>query len=155
MSFRFWQASAIAVLGLGLILAPAAAKAPAKSPPKAAAKSTTATGNANVVATLHQAKTLLDTAIHDYDGHRAKAVQEIHHAIKELAPHTLHKKGAAPAVKNANPGATPGETQEQSDKQLKQALQLLSSLNGQVSHAKASTHLQNAVGELNVALKIK
>ena len=36
---------------------------------------------------LHAAKTLLEKADHDYDGHRAKAVQQINHAIEELHPH--------------------------------------------------------------------
>jgi hypothetical protein len=163
------QASVLAVLTAGLIVTPTAV---ASAPPAGTAKSnsgkntTPATTGANteVLTALHQAKTLLDTAIHDYDGHRGKAVGEIHHAIHELTPHG-HKGTKANAVattekvaeKQAPKTTTPGENQAQSDMQLKQALQILSELNGKIpsTHTKAAGHLQTAVEELNVALKIK
>lgn len=163
MRITLWQATAVAALGLGLVIAPVAeANGPAKTATKKGAK-----GNASAaLESLHQAKALLETAIHDYDGHRAKALEEVHHAIKELTPHVQGKgKGGAAANKAANNaanagnklGTTPGETQAQSDKQLKQALEILASVNGQIpaQHTKATTHVGNAVGELNTALKIK
>jgi hypothetical protein len=153
----------MAILMVGLLLS---ANADAKPQEKKAAKNST-TASGDVLTSLHEAKTLLDTAIHDYDGHRAKATEEIHHAIHELSPHHKSGKGTGTAAttktaeKVANNGAakgtTPGETQAQSDKQLKQALQILSGLDGQIpaANGKASQHLRNAVSELNVALKIK
>jgi hypothetical protein len=161
------RAGTLAILTVGLVLS-ANATAAGPQEKKAAKNSTAASGD--VLTSLHQAKTLLDTAIHDYDGHRAKAVEELHHALHELSPHH-HNKGAkgtgatATATKEAEKvankeapkGTTPGETQAQSDMQLKQALQILGGLNGQIpaAHPKASEHLRNAVSELNVALKIK
>jgi hypothetical protein len=161
------QASVLAVLTGGLVMTPIAA---ASAPPAGTAKSnsgkssTTTGASADVLTALHQAKTLLDTAVHDYDGHRAKAVGEIHHAIHELTPHG-HKGTKANAVataekvaeKQAPKTTTPGENQAQSDMQLKQALQILGELNGKIpsTHTKAAGHLQTAVEELNVALKIK
>jgi|SRR5579872_3062398 len=149
---------AIASLAIGLILTPSQASPPLKAVP---VKTSTAAANAHseLVTALHQAKTLLDTAIHDYDGHRAKAVGEIHHAIHELTPHAHHKHAAAPAAKAEKPAATtiPGETQAQSDTQLKQALQILNGIGGQIpkNHTKAAGHIQLAIEELNIALKIK
>jgi hypothetical protein len=146
------------MLGVGLVVVPvSAANGPTKV--NSGNASTATAGNANTLTALHQVKTLLDTAIHDYDGHRAKAVGEIHHAIHELTPHTQGHKATGAAKGKAAGGAkettTPGETQAQSDAQLKQALQLLSGLSGQVSNAKAATHIQTAITELNTALKIK
>lgn len=149
------------ILAFGITLTPAEAAPQTKGNAKKAATSST---TSEVVTELHQAKALLETAIHDYDGHRAKAVGEIHHALHELTAHH-HKAGngaaTTPAAKQEKPKeaatTTPGETQAQSDKQLKQALQILSGLSGQIpkNHVKSATHIQNAIEELNVALKIK
>src|ERR1700721_3053679 len=166
MRQNMWQIAIVSVLALGLVLTPAVATPPVKAAPaKAAANSST---TSEVVTALHEANTLLDTAIHDYDGHRAKAVGEVHHAIHELSSHhhkstngatTPAAKVAAKEAKPANGAATttPGENQAQSDKQLKQALEILSGLSGSLpkNHAKASGHVQTAIEELNVALKIK
>ncbi len=150
-----WRTMAWAILAGGLVITPVSAGGPTKAN---SGKDSTATNGATsaTVTALHQAKTLLDTAIHDYDGHRGKAVSELHHAIHELTPHTQHKAAGAAkgnAAKGTKETTTPGETQAQSDAQLKQALQLLSGL--EVSNAKAATHIKTAIGELNVALKIK
>jgi hypothetical protein len=163
MRHDMWRAMVWAILAGGLVIAPVSASAPPKA--SSGKGSTAAAGNTSTVVTgLHQAKTLLDTAIHDYDGHRGKAVEELHHAIRELTPHTHKANGgnAAGAAKaNGGGGAkqttTPGETQAQSDAQLKQALELLSGLSGQIpnTHPKAEAHIQTAIAELNVALKIK
>jgi hypothetical protein len=164
MRLNKWQMAILSVLAL--VVSPVLAAPPAKTTTGKAAASTTNTGE--LVTTLHQAKTLLETAIHDYDGHRAKAVEEIHHAIHELTPHHHHKaanaatgaaKPAAREEKPANAAATttPGENQAQSDMKLKQALQILSGLSGQFpkNHTKPAGHIQTAIEELNVALKIK
>ena len=157
MHQNVWRAMMWAILSGCLIVAPASAIV---GPKKASSSKTSTAGNtAAVVTALHQAKTLLDTAIHDYDGHRGKAVAEIHHAIHELTPHTgAHKTATGKtAAKGAKETTTPGENQVQSDNQLKEALKILEGLNGQIpnSHPKAATHLQTAVAELNTALKIK
>lgn len=140
------QAGVLAVLGLALVVTPASAKFP---PVKGASKAANSSGT---VTSLHEAKTLLDTAIHDYDGHRAKAVEEVRHALHELAPH--HKGTAKAGAKGGQANTTPGENQAQSDTQLKQALKILSSL-GETPSAKANGHIQTAITELNTALKIK
>ncbi len=150
MRSNMWQAAIPSILALGLATTIEAAP-PAKTNPS----KTSTSGNSELVTALHQAKTLLDTAIHDYDGHRAKAVGEIHHAIHELSPH--HHKATHSNAKPANETTTPGETQAQSDARLKQSLQILSGLQGQMPkhHAKATGHVEKAIEELNVALKIK
>jgi hypothetical protein len=165
MGLRLLQVAVFSALSLGLVLTSnaTAGNPPAKTPPN----KTSNTGNTGQVAAeyltaLHQAKTLLDTAIHDYDGHRAKAVGEIKHAIHLLTPKTAAK--TTPAVVQEEKAATtapttptPGETQAQSDKQLKEALQILSEIGGQFpkNHPKAAGHVETAIEELNIALKIK
>ncbi len=44
----------------------------------------TPSAHAQLLKTLRQAHHLLVNADHDYDGHRAKAAEEVHKAIKEL-----------------------------------------------------------------------
>jgi hypothetical protein len=148
MNARFWIAGSCAVVAAAVLFTTAEA-AGRQAPPAKKAKTAT---TAETVAALHQAKLLLETAIHDYDGHRAKAVGEIHHAIRELAPN--HKPAAKGTKKEGEPTTTPGETQAQSDAKLKQALEILNGIGG-VANAKATGHLQTAVAELNTALKIK
>jgi hypothetical protein len=146
-------------------VAPNPASPPKAEPPKKAttpAKTNTAptgkpkpTANKNlmeVVTALHNAKLLLDTAIHDYDGHRAAAVGEIKHAIEELDRH-LAKKVEGPTLTT-----TPGETQAISDAQLKQAHEILTELSGHIpakQHPKAVEHVGKAVEQLAIALKIR
>ena len=124
------------------------------------------------LAALQQAHTLLAGANHDYDGYRAKAEHHITQAMHELGHQhgatgagTTHKGGTAPANQGAAAPANKGaavqgnankEPQAQSDAQLKQALQLLSGLQGHLPNThKAAAHVQSAITELNTALKIK
>ena len=116
------------------------------------------------LAALQQAHALLAGANHDYDGYRAKAERHITQAMHELGHQhgttgagAAHKGGAAPANKGAVvQGNANKEPQAQSDAQLKQALQLLSGLQGHIPNThKAATHVQSAITELNTALKIK
>jgi hypothetical protein len=103
------------------------------------------------IATLREAHALLVHANHDYDGHRAKAAEAVHKALKELGYE--HKK--APA------GATPAaqtkvhEPQAASDAQMKQALQLLGGVQFNGKHPKAAAHVEHAVREIKTALSIK
>jgi hypothetical protein len=122
--------------------------------------------NTAALAALKQARALLDGANHDYQGHRAKAEALVAQAIRELTPHhhqpgagtTKPGRGANPGVNvgNAGKGNANKEPQAQSDAQLQQAVQLLNGVVGQIgNHPKASAHIQNAIAELNTALKIK
>jgi hypothetical protein len=156
----------ILTLAAGLLVASPATTAP----PASAAR------HAEIhllIAELHQAKKLLDTAIHDYDGHRAKAAHLVHSAIKELEEHhkahaTQPGAPAAPAAKAANPAApaapkaeVTAADQAASDAQLKQAATLIQNVHSilanssQSHHVNAATHLREAHGELKVALSIK
>jgi hypothetical protein len=119
-------------------------------------------GNALVAKELHVAKKLVGHGDHDYQGHRAKAEHLITEAIHEL--HPQHKKGskttggagAAGQGKGKGKGQKLKEPQVASDAQLKMALGILTKALGQVSHhPKAAAHIQGAIAELNMALKIK
>jgi hypothetical protein len=167
------------VLGIGLIVLamPFAAAnqrigiAPHPHAPKGSAISrsmqkrngtlTAANKNA-VVSTLRQAHALLAVANRDYAGHRAKAAESISHAIRELGGghhHYAHSTtiGAAHhVVAGVAGGGKVHEAQVNSDAQLKQAGQLLASLQGQVPNThKAAAHVQHAINELNLALKVR
>ena len=67
---------------------PTAAQAKQATPAHIAHKA----AHASIIAELHQAKHLLDIALHDYHGHRAKADHEVARAI-HLLEHGHHHKG--------------------------------------------------------------
>jgi hypothetical protein len=123
------------------------------------------------LAKLKSAKKLLEEANHDYQGHRARAVHAIHQAIREIehkgkgigkhAPTTPANAAAKAAVRAAKASApkTPAvhEAQAASDTQLRAAEQLLLKAQAELStgrHPKASAHVQTAIQELEIALKI-
>jgi hypothetical protein len=166
MSNLAYRLVPLAVLGFGL-----ASTASAAPPTRAlsAARNTTINGqvmgtitaNSGVTAALRQVHTLLATADHDYNGHRAKAAQHVAQALRELGGHhagTNHKAGTGPgraAGQNAA-GNRARLPQAQSDAQLQKALQMLSGLGGQIqNHPNAAGHVQSAITELNTALKIR
>jgi hypothetical protein len=134
------------------------AKPPVAPHPHIAKNAANANKNA-VVETLHHAHMLLETANHDYDGHRAKAAENVMHALHALGHHHHHGQNVALQAAHHIAGAIGGgaikEPQAQSDAQLKQAGQLLASLSGHVPNAKAAEHIQAAINELNIALKIR
>jgi hypothetical protein len=115
------------------------------------AQTTPQEASATVLEDLKKAHHLLVHAIHDYDGHRAKATHEVHKAMKELG--YTHKAGAAKSA----PGTATKENQPASDAQLCEAQELLqkaeSSLTGR--HPKAHANVRAAIGEISTALKIK
>jgi hypothetical protein len=83
-----------AVLSMGVALSaflfvPSAQAIPGKGKAAAAGKAQ----EKGVVQELKSAKALLEKADHDYQGHRARAVHEIHEALKALGHH--HQAGAA------------------------------------------------------------
>jgi hypothetical protein len=143
-----------------LVVSPAAAATPASSAAKHAEMHV-------LLGQLHTAKKLLETAIHDYDGHRAKAVHELHEAIKVLEEHhkahtTVTGQPTAPSVKPAQAQVVPQPeiTQAQSDAQLRQAANLIQGVQSVLSpssphHIKAAVHLNDAVKELGIAVSIK
>ena len=122
------------------------------------------------VAELHTVVNLLQSANHDYKGHRAQAVHEIHQAIHALHPATNNNKTSAKGGKNtgrtianASKNQTNGkngainEPQSVSDAQLRQAITQLNAVQGQLKSAPpaAIASIQNAVKQLQVALTIK
>ena len=128
-------------------------------------------GRGGIVETLCAAHKLLSEADRDYQGHRAKAAEEIGKALKELGHHVAAKTTAAattasaPVVKKASapPGKAVHEAQNSSDTQMKQALQLLEGAmsahvnvkHARTEHVRAGRNIKNAIGEINTALSIK
>lgn len=113
---------------------------------------------AELVAQLRSAHKLLAEADRDYDGHRARAAEAVHKAIRELVGNHHPKKpatGTAAAVAKKPPAIH--EPQAASDAQLRQAQGILQGVQGELSahHPKAADHVGLAIGELNTALKIK
>ena len=173
-----WRTAAGTVLGMGLVVfaTPFAMAnqrigiAPHPHAPKGSAVSrstqkrngtlTAANKNA-VISTLRQAHALLAIANHDYAGHRAKAAESISLAIRELGGGHHHAHSATiGAAHHVAAGVAGGgkahEAQANSDAQLKQAGQLLVSLQGHVPNKhKAAAHVQHAINELNLALKVR
>ena len=86
----------------------------------------TSSANSQLVQALKSARTLLATANHDYNGHRASAAQEVRMAMAALG----YRPKKAQAISTVNPGAAAGQaairkTQANSDAQLGQAQQIL------------------------------
>jgi hypothetical protein len=164
MSHSTYRLVPLAVLGFALVSTASAADArpvggrgTAISGPVKGAN----TANSGATATLRQVHTLLATADHDYNGHRAKAAQHVTQALRELGGHHAganHKAGTGQgraAGQNAA-GNRVRLPQAQSDAQLQKALQLLGGLGGQIqNHPTAAGHVQSAITELNTALKIR
>jgi DnaJ-domain-containing protein 1 len=96
------------------------------------------------VASLRQAYALLESADHDYQGHRARAMHSIEAACKILGSEV---RGDGKA----------DEQQGESDSQLKQAKSLLESVQGAGAgkNERALHHIKHAIEELDVALSVK
>ena len=149
--------TAALALSAGLLTAATVAAAPTKVPPPVDP------AVAPFVKVLHEVVLLLNEANHDYDGHRAKAVHEVHNAIHALHPHRKAvRPGTTPTPKPPTvKQPAPKEDQAKSDAQLKAAIQALQTVQTQLSsstaahHKKAAADLQAAIAELNTALAIK
>ena len=144
--------------------------------------------NGQVMAELRQVERLLAQADGDYDGHRAKAMQEIAKAIRDLEPPAMRRmqaKGGAGGGAglgaggsgngfgvanrggngNGNGNGKGGKgrvPQANSDAQLRQALQALTTIENQLEnfgnspqHARALGQLQKATQHLQAALKVR
>jgi hypothetical protein len=122
-------------------------------------------GVAELVAALHGTNALLARADHDYDGHRVKAMEHIHHAVHALTPKKSAASGAnagkGQAAAKAPRGKAKPEPQAVSDALLKEARQNLTAILQTLEahkgkHAlKAAAQVQLAIEELDTALKIR
>ena len=135
-------------LGVGLLVASATEARPGgKKPPSPFSSQITA---------LEAANALLAKADHDYQGHRVKAMKQVHAAI-----HALKVGAKAPKSPFKGPKGGGNLPQDQSDALLKQALDQITTVQGQLANVQdprataASADLATAVTELQTALKIK
>ena len=151
MSFRV-RLAALAV-GLADCSAPAAAAPGTKAPAD--------TQTLQALKELHLAHHLLHEANHDYDGHRVRAAEDLHQAIKTLeatVPH--HKQAAHPAKTTAKQPAV-HEDQAKSDAQLREARKILKvveaqlAASGELHHQKALVDVAKSVEQIDLALKVR
>lgn len=115
----------------------------------------TASPYASILSELQQTRVLLNQADRDYDGFRAKAVHEVGQAMHALHPKHKHKLPPAPKLTGQENQAVSDMQLAQASKQIQAVLSQLTSGTANPNATKAVTHLQNAVGHLNTALKIK
>ncbi len=115
---------------------------------------------------LRQAHRLLVEADHDYDGHRARAAEEVHKAIRELEGKHQAKRvqlGLAPAAhvvtNNGQRVKQPAihEPQANSDAQLHRAQAILQGVQTGLNshHPKAAANVAAAITEITTALALK
>ena len=151
------------VIGLAISMSFAGLASTAAAQTTNAVTPATSSANAALIKTLREAHHLLAHADKDYDGHRAKAAEAVHKALKDLGYH--HKKaqsgtppanGSVVSPKTTHAGyAKMHEPQANSDAQLKLALQLLQGVQFNGKHPKAAGHVQHAIREIDTALAIK
>ena len=111
------------------------------------ARSTMATSSSNSITLLHEVLSTLAQADHDYKGHRAEAMKQIHLALGGHAATSVHHS----ANKHSGKG---NETQANSDAQLRHAQGLLQQASSEVSGA-VLQHVNAAIAQLNTALSIR
>jgi hypothetical protein len=127
----------------------------------AATRTTGQTANtaahAAMIEDLKKAHRLLDEADHDYDGHRVKAAEEVHKALKELGHNPKPATAKAKAKAKSGKGNRSKEDQTVSDGQLREAQKLLAQSLSllQKRHPKAHINIQAAIGQINLALSIR
>jgi hypothetical protein len=102
---------------------------------------------------LESIRTTLNTANHDYKGHRAAAVHHVSHAIhltRHAKPHPNPAEHFQPAKTGNN------EPQSVSDAQLQKAITALQALTVPATkhQAKVQEHITTAISELQTALKV-
>jgi len=120
---------------------------------------------------LTQAYILMAMGDHDYDGHRVKAMHQVHQAV-EILDKSILKKGtngqktvalqeeiaAARAKFIEKHSATIHESQALSDLQMREAATLLAQVRGALAGNKQERplkHVDAAIKEVNIALKIR
>lgn len=120
--------------------------------------------HAQLLKELHETRALLETADHDYQGHRAKAVAQVTAAIHTLGGKRHHTHASTPPAAGAGVKGKNRKREDQatSDSQLRQALQQLQIVGKQLRSiaadkhaAKAEASVGKAIGELTIALTIK
>lgn len=136
--------------------------------------------NAQILSGLHSVMSELNRADHDYQGHRAQAIQHLNTAVRSLQPQGSNANLGMNANLNANrvtltsatgnrngvagaPGAAAHRMpQAQSDAHLKQGRQRLLTFQNQMANTNSNqhhkvvyTHAQKAMQELNLALNIR
>jgi hypothetical protein len=158
-------------LGAALLVygpAPEAQGFPPGSRARSAARKAKRSQDAQLVKQLRQAKSLLQKANHDYKGHRVKAIAQINKAIAQLrldaSPRRSTKARTTTAKRTTTvkpPRTGGGEPQAVSDAQLKQAQQILTTVQTQLAalpatpyRTLAGTHIGNASTELTTALAV-
>ena len=141
--------------------------------------------NRAIIGRLRSVHSSLARIDHDYRGHRARAMQSISLAIRQLSHRSMGygSSGFSAGMNNGramgmrqgrgamNAGAMNGGggrrrqpmSQAQSDARMSQDLRILQGINMQLGsqgnfsagHGQASGHIQHAIHELNVALSIR
>jgi hypothetical protein len=166
-----WRASswlAVAVVALGCTLVMSAGPKRPPRPPQQQQQ----TPDTTLVTELELAKSVLEQAKHDYDGHRASSIADLQKAIDMLSHHDQgkdDKKGKKdekstteekPQAKEKPKQAQPG--QAKSDNLLRDAHNRLSAIHRQMTtgkasdlHKKAAAEVDNAMSEIDAALKVK
>ena len=104
---------------------------------------------------LQQTRMLLNQADRDYKGFRAKAVHEVGKAMHALHPKHKHKLPPAPKLTGQENQVVSDMQLAQAQKQIQVILTQLTSGTANPNTTAAVGHLQNAIGHLNTALKIK
>ncbi len=106
-----------------------------------------------LVTALEAVRTTLNMANHDYKGHRAAAVHQVSHAIHVIKHGKPHPK---PAETFQAPKGGNNEPQSVSDMQLQASITALQGLTVPPSkhQTKVVQHINNAIAELNTALKV-
>jgi hypothetical protein len=137
--------------------------------------------NRAIVARLRSVHRNLARIDHDYQGHRVRAMHAVAMAIRQLSHRSMVYQGVGFA-QGMNNGLAVGMgrggnglgrnmaagrrvqrmPQAQSDARMSQALRTLQGIHMQLSqvsntagHVRAQTHVQHAIGELNIALSIR
>jgi hypothetical protein len=178
-SRNVWSIALVAIGALGMFIAAPTARAyPPAAPATKGTPSAGGTASASPyeaqIAALHETRTLLENANHDYKGHRGAAVKLIGTAIHALHPHS---SGSTQAKGNAAKGTTGSaktgttqhtsnkpavtEAQAASDAQLRQAATQLAAIHSQLAAASgtgpttAAAAIQKAIQELQAALTVK
>lgn len=110
--------------------------------------------DATIVAELHKAYRVLDRAEPIYHGHRARAKEEINHAIgqlqKEMHKHGLKMHHHEDGVKETK--AVSDAQVRESARELVVVLKQLRSLPASAHRTKAAAHLATAVAEMDKGL---
>jgi len=120
-----------------------------------AQKKGTAGPYAQVLSELQQTRVLLNQADRDYKGWRAKAVHEVGKAMHALQAKHKHKLPPAPKLTGKENQVVSDMQLAQAQKQIQVILNQLASGTANPNTTAAVGHLQNAVGHLSTALKIK